>query len=304
MKSDVFEFTVENDISGERIDVAISLVCAGLSRSAVQKHIAEEKVFVNEKLVTKNYKVCIGDKIKVEILKPAQISLEPQEIPLSIVYEDDDLLVVNKPRGMVVHPAAGNLDGTLVNALMFHCGDSLSKINGDTRPGIVHRIDKDTSGLLVVAKSDESHIHLAKQIKEHTFKREYKAIVHGNIRDDEGVIDVPIARSEKDRKKMGVTEKGRNAVTYFWVIERFGDFTYVKCSLKTGRTHQIRVHMAYRGNPIVGDLVYGPKNTPKLEGHCLHAERIGFTHPKTGKYLEFEAPLPEHFEKFLRKMRG
>ncbi|MBR5015272.1 MAG: RluA family pseudouridine synthase, partial [Clostridia bacterium] len=236
--------------------------------------------------------------------EPTEIEAKPQDIPLDIFYEDDDLLVVNKPKGMVVHPAAGNPDGTLVNALLFHCKGSLSGINGEIRPGIVHRIDKDTSGLLVVAKNDATHQKLAEQIKEHSFTRCYKAVVHGNIKDDEGTIDAPIGRSPKDRKKMAVTDKNsREAVTHFKVLERFKDYTYIECKLETGRTHQIRVHMAYRGNPVAGDTLYGPKNTPKdLNGQCLHAYKLGFVHPKTGEYLEFEAPLPEYFEKFLKKV--
>lgn len=223
---------------------------------------------------------------------------------MSIVYEDDDLLVVDKPKGMVVHPAPGNPDGTLVNALLYHCGDSLSGINGVIRPGIVHRIDKDTSGLLIVAKNDFAHVNLAEQIRVHSFTREYRAVVHGNLKQDEGTVNAPIGRSPKDRKKMAVTDRhSRNAVTHYQVLERFGDYTYIKCRLETGRTHQIRVHMAYLGHPLAGDTVYGPKNTPKsLNGQCLHAGLIGFIHPRTGEYMEFSSELPDYFQTFLRTL--
>jgi len=305
MDGDIRTIIVENDQIGERIDTVVALSIDTLTRSAVQKLIVDGNVFVNEEIVAKNYKAKSGDIIKVTIPVPVLLNVEPQDIKLDVVYEDDDLLVVNKPKGMVVHPAPGNPDGTLVNALMFHCGDSLSGINGVIRPGIVHRIDKDTSGLLIVAKNDFAHLNLAEQIKEHSFTRKYKAVVHGNIKDDEGTIDAPLGRSPKDRKKMAVTDKNsRNAVTHFSVIERFNGYTFLECKLETGRTHQIRVHMAYKGHPVAGDLVYGPKNTPKeLQGQCLHAGLIGFIHPRTGEYLEFEAPLPEYFENFLKKLR-
>lgn len=305
LSSDIRTIIVEDDQIGERIDTVIALTIDSLTRSAVQKLISDGNVLVNDAPVVKNYKAKSGDIVKVTIPVPVLLNVEPQDIPLDIVYEDDDLLVVNKPKGMVVHPAPGNLDGTLVNALMFHCGDSLSGINGVIRPGIVHRIDKDTSGLLIVAKNDFAHLNLAEQIKEHSFTRKYKAVVHGNIKDDEGTIDAPLGRSPKDRKKMAVTDKNsRNAVTHFTVLERFGSYTFVECKLETGRTHQIRVHMAYKGHPVAGDTVYGPKNTPKeLLGQCLHAGLIGFIHPRTGEYLEFEAPLPEYFENFLKKLR-
>lgn len=305
LSSDIRTIIVEDDQIGERIDTVIALTIDSLTRSAVQKLISDGNVLVNDAPVVKNYKAKSGDIVKVTIPVPVLLNAEPQDIPLDIVYEDDDLLVVNKPKGMVVHPAPGNLDGTLVNALMFHCGDSLSGINGVIRPGIVHRIDKDTSGLLIVAKNDFAHLNLAEQIKEHSFTRKYKAVVHGNIKDDEGTIDAPLGRSPKDRKKMAVTDKNsRNAVTHFTVLERFGSYTFVECKLETGRTHQIRVHMAYKGHPVAGDTVYGPKNTPKeLLGQCLHAGLIGFIHPRTGEYLEFEAPLPEYFENFLKKLR-
>lgn len=223
---------------------------------------------------------------------------------MEIIYEDNDLLVVNKPKGMVVHPAAGNYDGTLVNALLYHCGDSLSGINGVMRPGIVHRIDKDTSGLLIVAKNDFAHFSLAEQIKEHSFTREYEAIVYGNLKDDEGTVNAPIGRSQYDRKKMCVTEKNsKHAVTHYRVIARYKGYTHIKCILETGRTHQIRVHMAYIGHPVSGDLVYGVKNEKvDFTGQCLHARKIGFVHPRSGKYLEFTSQLPEYFRNYLEKL--
>ena len=305
MHNDVVTFIVEDEQKGERIDTVVSLYDADITRSAAQKLIANGDVVVNDEAVSKNYKCKSGDIIKVTIPEPVLLDIKPENIPLDIVYEDDDLLVVNKPKGMVVHPAPGNADGTLVNALMFHCSDSLSGINGVIRPGIVHRIDKDTSGLLIVAKNDAAHLHLAEQIKEHSFTRRYRAVVHGNIKDDEGTVDAPIGRNPKDRKKMAVTtENSRNAVTHYKVLERFGSFTYIECQLETGRTHQIRVHMAYKGHPVAGDPVYGPRNTPtEMNGQCLHAGLIGFIHPRTGEYLQFEAPLPDYFEKFLRKLR-
>ncbi len=305
MHNDVVTFIVEDEQRGERIDTVVSLYDADITRSAAQKLIANGDVVVNDEAVSKNYKCKSGDIIKVTIPEPVLLDIKPENIPLDIVYEDDDLLVVNKPKGMVVHPAPGNADGTLVNALMFHCSDSLSGINGVIRPGIVHRIDKDTSGLLIVAKNDAAHLHLAEQIKEHSFTRRYRAVVHGNIKDDEGTVDAPIGRNPKDRKKMAVTtENSRNAVTHYKVLERFGSFTYIECQLETGRTHQIRVHMAYKGHPVAGDPVYGPRNTPtEMNGQCLHAGLIGFIHPRTGEYLQFEAPLPDYFEKFLRKLR-
>ncbi len=306
MSNDVFNFTVDESLDGKRIDSAVSEMNPDLTRSSVQKLILDGNVLADGKTVAKNYKVKTGDVIEVEIPEPVMLSAEAQDIPLQIVYEDQDLLVVNKPKGMVVHPAPGNPDGTLVNALMYHCGGSLSGINGVIRPGIVHRIDKDTSGLLIVAKNDNSHVKLAEQIKEHSFTREYSAVVHGNIKEDTGTIQAPIGRNPKDRKKMAVTEKNsRDAITHFEVIERFGTYTYVKCRLETGRTHQIRVHMAYKGHPVAGDTLYGPKNTPSfLKGQCLHAGLIGFIHPVSGEYLQFEAPLPEYFENFLGKLRG
>lgn len=303
MKS--LEFTVDDCSSGIRLDKAVTLLTDELSRSSVQQLIEKGNVFVNGKIVRKSLSTVSGDLIKIEIPDPEGLSLEPENIPLDIVFEDEHLLVVNKPKGMVVHPAAGNFDGTLVNALLSHCGNSLSGINGIIRPGIVHRIDKDTSGLLVVAKNDVAHNGLASQIKEHSFTREYRTVVVGNIKNDNGTIDAPIGRNPKDRKKQAVTEKNsKNAVTHFEVIERFNGFTYLKVRLETGRTHQIRVHMAYRGTPVAGDAVYGSqKNTYGLQGQCLHAAKLGFVHPVTGEYLEFKSDLPDYFKDFLRRIK-
>lgn len=303
---DMLFFTITQEFDNERVDKVISLVFKDISRSSVQKLIEQNNVLVNGETINKRYKVKLDDKIELTPPKSQEIKVEPQEIKLDILYEDDDLLVVNKKKGMVVHPAVGNLENTLVNALLFHCGGNLSNINGEIRPGIIHRIDKDTSGLLIVAKNNNSHIELAKQIKEHSFKREYRAVVHGNIKQDSGTINAPIGRSKKDRKKMAVVkENSRNAVTHFEVIERFGDYTYIKAILETGRTHQIRVHMANMGNPVAGDTVYGPKNTPKyLCGQCLHAMTVGFVHPKTQEYIEFSSQLPDYFNCFLNKLRG
>lgn len=292
------------DISGERIDKFICENLEDLTRSAVQKLIENGNVTVNGKSVNKNYKCKEDDGVELIIPDAAPLDVAGENIPLDIVYEDDDLLVVNKPKGMVVHPANGNYDGTLVNALLFHCKDSLSGINGVIRPGIVHRIDKDTSGLLIVAKNDASHLSLANQIKEHSFTRAYEAVLYGNIKEDEFTVNQPIGRNPKDRKKMAVTLKNsKNAVTHFYVIKRYNEFTHVRCVLETGRTHQIRVHAAYVGHPVAGDSVYGPKKViTELGGQCLHAKLIGFVHPKTNEYMEFESELPEYFKKFLNKL--
>jgi len=292
------------ELSGGRIDKFICDELEDLTRSAVQKLIEEGNVKVGGLSVSKNYKCKAGDEIEVLIPDAQPLDIKAENIPLDIVYEDEDLLVVNKPKGMVVHPANGNYEGTLVNALMYHCGDTLSGINGVIRPGIVHRIDKDTSGLLIVAKNDAAHQSLAAQIKEHSFTRAYEAVLYGNLKEDEITVNQPIGRSEKDRKKMAVTFKNsKNAVTHFKVIKRYGEFTHVRCVLETGRTHQIRVHSAYIGHPVAGDAVYGPKKViTALGGQCLHAKQIGFVHPKTGEYMEFESELPEYFKKFLKKL--
>ncbi len=291
---------------GMRIDVAVTELVEDLTRSGAQRLVQEGLVTVGGTPVGKNYRLRNGDRIQVTVPEPKPMVAEAQNIPLDIAYEDDDLLVVNKPKGMVVHPAPGNPDGTLVNALLYHCQGSLSGINGVLRPGIVHRIDKDTSGLLIVAKNDFAHMKLAEQIKEHSFTREYRAVVHGNLREDSGTIHAPIGRSPKDRKKMTVTDKNsKDAITHYEVLARYPGFTYIKCRLETGRTHQIRVHMAYLGHPVAGDQVYGPKNTPKeLHGQCLHAGLIGFIHPRTGEYIELEAPLPEYFTKILHALEA
>ena len=287
-----------------RIDV-FAAGAAGVTRSRAAALVSEGLVSVNGKTVSKSCKVKKGDTVEViTVSDPKEYDIVPENIPLDIAYEDEDLLVVNKPKGMVVHPAAGNYSGTLVNALMFHCGSSLSGINGVMRPGIVHRIDKNTSGLLMVAKNDLAHTGLAAQIKAHSFMREYEAVVYGNIKDEEGTVNAPIGRHPIKRKQMAVVNGGREAVTHYKVIERFDGFTHIGVRLETGRTHQIRVHMAYIGHPVAGDEVYGPKKViTELGGQCLHAKKIGFTHPRTGEYMEFDSPLPDYFKKFLQRLK-
>lgn len=297
-----FEFTAE--ASGDRLDKFLAeAVGESLTRTAAANHIESGAALVNGKTAAKNYKVKAGDSIVLEIPEAAEVDILPENIPLDIVYEDKDLLVVNKPKGMVVHPAPGHYSGTLVNALMYHCKDSLSGINGEIRPGIVHRIDKDTSGLLMVAKNDFAHQGLAAQIKEHSFTREYECVVNGAVKED-GTVSAPIGRHKTDRKKMCVTEQNsREAVTHYKVIENFGNYTHLKCILETGRTHQIRVHMSYIGHPIAGDEVYGNGKPKWLCGQCLHAKKIGFVHPATGEYMEFDSELPDYFQKFLQSIR-
>ncbi|MDD6284690.1 MAG: RluA family pseudouridine synthase [Firmicutes bacterium] len=292
------------DGSAQRLDSYIA-AHSQLTRSAVAKLCDAGAVTVGGRTADKKDKPAQGDIIVIDLPEPQADTAEPQDIALDIAYEDGDLLVVNKPKGMCVHPAPGNSDGTLVNALLAHCGDSLSGINGVIRPGIVHRIDKDTSGLLIVAKNDRAHNLLAEQIKEHSFNREYEAIVYGNVKNDEGVVDAPIGRHPVKRKQMCVTQKNsRSAVTHYRVLERFGDFTYIRLRLETGRTHQIRVHMAYIGHPVAGDPVYGPRKViGELDGQCLHARHIGFVHPD-GRYMEFESQLPDYFVRFLDKLRN
>lgn len=286
-----------------RIDV-FAAGAAGVTRSRAAVLVSEGLVSVNGKTVSKSCKVKKGDTVLITVSDPKEYDIVPENIPLDIAYEDEDLLVVNKPKGMVVHPAAGNYSGTLVNALMFHCGSSLSGINGVMRPGIVHRIDKNTSGLLMVAKNDLAHTGLAAQIKAHSFMREYEAVVYGNIKDDEGTVNAPIGRHPIKRKQMAVVNGGRDAVTHYKVIERFDGFTHIGVRLETGRTHQIRVHMAYIGHPVAGDEVYGPKKViTELGGQCLHAKKIGFIHPRTGEYMEFDSPLPDYFKKFLQRLK-
>lgn len=303
--ADVFTYYVDDDGVGTRVDRFLVDNMEGYTRSSLQRLLDEGNVLVGNSPVAKNYKCKQGDVISVSVPDAKPLDLEAQNIPLDILYEDNDLLVVNKQKGMVVHPANGNPDGTLVNALMYHCGDSLSGINGIIRPGIVHRIDKDTSGLLIVAKNDAAHVGLAQQIKDHSFTRAYEAVVYGNVKEDEGTVNLPIGRNPKDRKKMAVVKaNSKPAVTHYQVLERFGDFTHIRCVLETGRTHQIRVHMAYIGHPVAGDGVYGPRKViTELEGQCLHAKQIGFVHPITNKYLEFDSELPDYFTKFISKIR-
>ena len=298
------ERKIEIKESVQRADSFVALQL-DISRTQAAKLIEDGFVTLDGKSIKKNGTLKIGDILKVVIVDAKPIDIVAEDIPLDIIYEDECLLVVNKPKGMVVHPAPGNNEGTLVNALMAHCKDSLSGINGVLRPGIVHRIDKDTSGLLMVAKNDEAHHFLAEQIKEHSFTREYMAVVYGNIKTDSGTISAPIGRNPKDRKKMAVTDKNsREAVTHYEVVERFGDFTLMKYRLETGRTHQIRVHSAYIGHAVAGDAVYGPKKViTELSGQCLHAKKIGFIHPKTKEYMEFDSDLPEYFTVFLNKIK-
>ena len=313
---------VGSEQEGQRIDKFLQESLPGMSRSQAQKWIVQGLVRIGEKGAGKNDKLKSGMVVSVELpIPPEELDGEPdweeilhpttlpqpQEIPLDIVYEDEHLLVVNKPKHMVVHPGAGNEQGTLVNALLFHCKGQLAACNGMERQGIVHRIDKDTSGLLIVAKNDFSHTRLAEQIQAHTFTREYSAVVYGSFKEDSGTVDQPLGRHPTDRKKIAVlpnSPSARRAVTHFWVVKRFQGFTQLRLRLETGRTHQIRVHMAYLGHPVAGDPVYGPKKSiTSLEGQCLHAGKIGFVHPRTGEYLEFEAPLPAYFTGFLQKLK-
>ena len=303
--SDIFCFEITEEFEDERIDKCISMLIDSLSRSFIQKLIKEGNVTVNGEIVKGSYRVSVDDEVRFELPDVVEPDIEPENIPLDILYEDSDLIIVNKPKGMVVHPAAGHYSGTLVNALMYHCGDQLSGINGVMRPGIVHRIDRDTTGSIIVCKNDLSHKAIAEQLKEHSITRRYRAICLGNLSEEEGVIDKPIGRHPTERKKMAVNFKnGKNAVTHYKVLERFKEYTYIECRLETGRTHQIRVHMSYIGHPLLGDEVYCARKWPfHLQGQTLHAQIIGFVHPTTGKYMEFEAPLPEYFEDLLKKMR-
>lgn len=298
-------FTVDAENAGKRIDVFVTEMAGDITRSFAQKLIESGEVGVEgREKVAKNYKISRGDVIRVNIPEPEELEIVPQDIPLDIVYEDADLLVVNKPKGMVVHPAPGNPDGTLVNAIMFHCGDSLSSINGVIRPGIVHRIDKDTSGLLVVAKNDAAHRKLAEQFAVHSITREYRAITYNNFKEDEGTVDAPVGRDPGNRLRMAVTDAahGRRAVTNYKVLKRSGRFTYIACRLETGRTHQIRVHMAHIKHPLVGDPVYGPKKgVPGIGSQALHAILLGFIHPSTGEYVEFRSELPDTFIEAMKK---
>lgn len=302
---ETLELVADAAAQGQRLDRWLSGRRAELSRSALQALMAQGLVRCNGKPVGKSEKLRAGDAIVVEIPDPHPIEAIPQAIPLDIVYEDAWLVVVNKPKGMVVHPAPGNPDGTLVNALLYHCAGGLSGIGGAIRPGIVHRIDKDTSGLLVVAKNDATHQALSEQMSVHSIHRVYHAVVYGNLREDEGYVEAPIGRDPHDRKKMAVTQAhGKYAYTGWQVLERFGAFTYIACRLKTGRTHQIRVHMASIGHPLAGDPVYGPRSCiTALEGQCLHAKELGFVHPATGQYLQFDSPLPPYFARYLARLR-
>ena len=303
MNEIVMEITPE--MEGERIDKCISNYLESLSRSYIQKIIKDGKAYVNDAVVKANYKVKVDDKVQFEIPDCEEPDIPPQDIPLDILYEDKDILIVNKPKDMVVHPAPGHYEGTLVNAIMFHCKDELSGINGVLRPGIVHRIDKDTTGSIIICKNDEAHRKIAQQLKEHSITRKYRAIVYGRIMEEEGTVNAPIGRHPTDRKKMAINEKnGKPAVTHYKVLERFDNYTYIECQLEIGRTHQIRVHMTSIGHPLLGDEVYGNAKCPfKLEGQTLHAMTIGFIHPTTGEYVEYEAPLPEYFEHLLQILR-
>ena len=303
MRTETFEVSYE--FEGERLDKYISMLFAEQSRSFFQKLIKDGHVSVNNKLEKANYRLKLEDFVQIEIPDAVEAQIQPENIPLDILYEDEDLLVVNKPKGMVVHPSAGHYTGTLVNAVMYHCKNSLSGINGEIRPGIVHRIDMDTTGSLIVCKNDESHLAIAEQIKIHSINRIYRGIVCGVVKEEEGTIHAPIGRHPIDRKKMAINEKnGKDAITHYKVLERFEKYTYIEFKLETGRTHQIRVHMASIGHPLLGDPLYSNgKSSYKLQGQTLHAMTIGFIHPKTGKYIEISAPLPEYFEKILRDNR-
>ncbi len=299
-------FMVSPEYEGERLDKYLSLIYPEKSRSFFQNILKEKAVSINGETVTKaGLRIREEDCISVTLPEAKQTEIQPVDIPLEILYEDEDVILVNKPKHMVVHPAPGHFDDTLVNALLYHCKDSLSGIGGEIRPGIVHRIDRDTTGVLVVCKNDHSHQHIASQIKEHSVKREYFGIVCGNVKEDKGTIHTTIGRDEKDRKKMSVRAKnGRDAITHYEVLERFGEYTYAKFILETGRTHQIRVHMASIGHPLAGDPLYGPKKNPlHFDGQALHAATLGFIHPTTKVYMEFQAPIPKEMEDALQKLR-
>ena len=298
------EFSIDRNTEGQRIDRYLSDELEDRSRSYIQKIMKEGYVKVNQKPVKSNYRLSFGDSVEVTLPEAKEPDIVPENIPLDILYEDQDIIMINKPKQMVVHPAPGHYSGTLVNALMYHCGDELSGINGCMRPGIVHRIDMDTTGSLVVCKNDKAHQSLSEQLKVHSIRRIYVAIVHGNIKEDSGTVNAPIGRHPTDRKKMSThCKNGRDAVTHYKVLERFGDYTYIQCELETGRTHQIRVHMASIGHPLLGDTVYSSGKSPfKTQGQTLHAMTIGFIHPHTNEYMEISAPLPEYFLKILKSL--
>lgn len=302
-----YTFIIDKETQSTRIDSVLSLLLAETSRSFIQKLIEGGSMAVNgQPCTSKKYKVCEGDMVEITLPQPEEPVIEAENIPIDIVYEDDDVLVVNKPRGMVVHPAAGNYTGTLVNAVMYHCRDSLSSINGVIRPGIVHRIDKDTSGLLMIAKNNRAHESLSRQLADHSVTRRYTALVYNNFNEDEGTVDAPLGRDPRNRLRQAVVyENSKRAVTHWHVLERFGKYTLIEAQLETGRTHQIRVHMAYINHPLVGDLLYGPKKQTLFQnGQLLHAGVLGFVHPSTGEYMEFSRPLPEEFRQILDKLRG
>ena len=299
-------FIVESD-AGERIDRYLSEMPEGYSRSFLQKLIKENHIKVNDKPVKPSYRLVLGDSIKVSLPKPEEPEIAAENISLDILYEDEDIIVVNKPKQTVVHPAPGHYSGTLVNALLYHCRGELSGINGTTRPGIVHRIDMDTTGSLVICKNDAAHQSLSKQLKEHSIHREYEAVAHGQFKETSGTVNAPIGRHPTERKKMSVhARNAREAVTHYQVLEQFKGYAHIRCRLETGRTHQIRVHMASIGHPLLGDSVYGPKKCPfqELQGQTLHAKTLGLIHPRTGEYAEFSAPLPEYFTRLLEKLRS
>lgn len=302
---EIREFLVEESSDLDRLDVFLSEQLGDMSRSYIQKIIKDKKVSVNGKERKANYVVKENDKVVIEIPAPKLLEVEAENIPLDIVYEDDDVLIINKPQNMVVHPAPGNYTGTLVNAIIYHCKDKLSSINGIIRPGIVHRIDKDTSGLLMIAKNNNAHNSLADQLKDHSIEREYEFICHGVVKEDKITVNKPLARNPKDRLKMAIVEGGREAITHFEVIKRYENFTHMRAKLETGRTHQIRVHALSLNHPLLGDSIYGPKNTKfKLQGQTLHAKKLGFIHPTKEEYVEFDSELPQYFQKVIKRLEN
>ena len=299
------KIVVTDEDEGVRIDKFLTDSLEDITRNRVQKLIDDNQILVNDKVIKANYKIRENDIINITIPDAVEIDIKAEDIPLDIIYEDEDLLVINKPKGMVVHPAPGHYTGTLVNAIMYHCKDNLSGINGELRPGIVHRIDMDTTGLLVICKNDYAHNFLAEQLKEHSITRKYHAIVYNSVKDDDGTVNAPLGRNPSNRKKMAIVKDGRDAVTHYHVIERFKNFSYIECQLETGRTHQIRVHMTSINHPLLGDALYGPKTSNfNLQGQTLHAKVLGFIHPRTKEYMEFEVPLPEYFEKLINILKN